>query len=140
MEDKTEENLLKDSEEMIARIIALLAPNGVKRVKIDILSLQFEGSNHDDIRPYVGLFLDAMEWLIAENIVRHTDRDLSGVYSQCCITSYGFALLGQKLVGAKDNETVGKAVRNVNDDSASYANAGNLLGGLLGAFTKSIGG
>ncbi len=139
MTEEQKTNLLKDSEEMIARIVALLAPNGVKRVEIDILSLGFEGSNHSDIGPYVGLFHDAMEWLIAKNIIRHTGRDLSGMYYQCCITSYGFALLGQKLVGAKDNETVGKAVRNVNDDSASYANAGNLLGGLLGAFTKSMG-
>jgi hypothetical protein len=134
MTDKKENNTLIKSEEMIASIISYLVPNGVKRVEIDIDSLEIENLQSSDL----ALFIDAMQWLIAENIIRHTDADLSGMYYQCCITSYGFALLGQKFVDAKENETVGKAVKNVSEDNASYANIGNLLGGLLGAFTKSI--
>ena len=52
------------------------------------------------------------------------------------LTAKGYALLSQEF---QPGLNLLGAVRHVNSSGQGYANAGELIGGILGAFTKSLG-
>ncbi|MEY8827951.1 hypothetical protein AB9K34_06000 [Sedimentitalea sp. XS_ASV28] len=132
-------NTLEKSERMVASIVAFLAERGVERTDFSVAEIGFELTREND-----QLFSDAMIWLSAEGIIRSNDRidyvagkDNETVAISFSLTSFGFKLLSETYEGEL---TLGQAVSKTNSSGVGYANVGNLLGGLLGSFTKSVSG
>jgi hypothetical protein len=126
---------LRESELCVAKLVAKLAENGVMKT-----DLTHENVDIDD----PDLFVDALTWLRHEGIAFSTDThhfyggtEGKPIASGFRLTSKGFNLLSESYDG---DLTLGQAIRRSSESGQGYANAGNLLGGLLGAFTKSVGG
>ncbi len=86
-------------------------------------------------------FIEAIRWLQAENLVRTSAMpaifgDPADVEVRVVLTSNGFGLLGKSF---GNGETIGSAVKNAGGGNG-YAKAGELIGGILGAFTNTIAG
>ncbi|MEQ9260308.1 MAG: hypothetical protein RIG84_14565 [Roseovarius sp.] len=128
-----EYDTLPESEEMVAKIVSFLAERGVRQSDVSAQVLGYTQDNQVDV-----LFANAMKWLIDEGIVRQTalHETQGGMAKGCVLTSRGFALLAQPFEGSL---TLGTAIRKTAESGAGYSNVGDLLGGLLGGFTKSLG-
>ncbi|WP_090732807.1 hypothetical protein [Paracoccus homiensis] len=130
---------LARSEEMVARIVAHLAPYGVQRTTFGSKELGYESGNETRL-----LFIDAMNWLQNEGVVFSSEKIkfMNGtsegeVYAlRFVLTSKGYKLLSSRFNG---DLTLGQAITKVNASGEGYANLGDLVGGLLGGFTKSMG-
>lgn len=131
---EAEPDWLVESEQIIAQILNLLAKRGVRKTEICAQDVSKNGSSDSDIE----LFDDAIFWLRHEGIIRF-DQYTVDSFVDCTLTAYGFAILGQKLHGGFENETVGKAVKRISSNGARLSQAGDFIGGLLGGLTKSLG-
>ena len=127
-------DLVADSERMIAAILEELAKRGVKRDDLNLAHVGFEGSRENML-----LFVDAMRWLEEEGVIRSNEKHKfmlsNGEALGFTLTSLGYRLLSQRFDGEL---TLGQAIQNTNSSGTGYANVGNLLGGLLGSFTKTL--
>ncbi|MFD1881972.1 hypothetical protein [Paracoccus pacificus] len=125
---------LQKSEAVIARILAHVAENGLQPSELTNDTLELDA----EMAPF---FVACYDWLEAEGIVRSTNisRTLNGhIYvTNPAITAYGFRLLGQGVSLGGENTTLGAAVKEVST-GRSFSQIGELIGGILGAFTKSI--
>ncbi|MBN8185359.1 hypothetical protein JF540_01525 [Salipiger thiooxidans] len=128
---------LADSETMIASLVAYLAEQGVRRSEFTVLDLGLEAD-----RENVSLFIDALKWLASEGIVRSQDThefysvsEGDTAASGFTLTSYGFALLQQPFLGEL---TLGGAIKKAQGSGSGYSGIGDLVGGILGGFTKSL--
>lgn len=120
---------LIESERLIGAILSKLSRSGVKRVS---LSAQEFGVDRHFLQ-------DAVIWLSREKLIKADGGHFDG-YLQCALTAKGFSLLGQTFRIDGGEVHLVEAVRRVGSGEESYAKAGNFFGGLLGAFTKSVGG
>ena len=132
------EPVLVQSEQIIAAIVRYLAEQGVKRQDFSLEDLNLPGHVDDD------LFGDALLWLEGEGIVRNTvthefylGQNGRTMASGFTLTSLGFSLLNEKIDG---DLTLGSAIKQTSESGQGYANVGQLIGGLLGSFTKSVSG
>jgi len=130
------ETSLQKSELVISKILEALLETGLQHgtwLKFEKLDLSEE---------YEPFFDGCCVWLLEEGIVRcsNTQQALGGGVGMInpMITSYGFAILDQKLTIAQSDVRVGQAVREVARGSRNYAGVGDFIGGILGGFTKSI--
>lgn len=128
---------LAESEEMVAKILNYLAQRGVRLTDVSVLELGYPKDNKLEV-----LFANAINWLINEGVVRQRAlHEIQGgtqhesVARNCVLTSKGFALLSKPFKGSL---TLGAAVRETAEGGPGYSNIGELLGGLLGGFTKTI--
>ena len=125
------------SELIVARILSVISDNGLQD-----FSLGFEDFKLDDgFEPF---FDTCVKWLADEGIIRFSELipdcdDGPWTVSNPVLTSYGYSLLNKPLLGGKDGETVGTAVKTASEKGTSYAGIGDFIGGLLGGFTKSMG-
>jgi hypothetical protein len=109
--------------------------------------LDFSALGLDD--EYFPFFATCFTWLSNEGLVR-ADRvtvvpedgeDVANdlyVYNPT-LTSHGFAMLGQKVKIGETITTLGDAVESRSVGEPSGWQIGDLVGGILGGFTKSIG-
>jgi hypothetical protein len=127
---------LVDSERLIAQMITRFAENGVMSEIVSSKTF-FEEPTQDNITAFV----EAIRWLRDENLVRTTAMPAiiggpTEIEVRVVLTSNGFALLGKSF---GNGESIGNAVKKAGTGQG-YANVGELVGGILGAFTKSISG
>ena len=125
---------LEESEYLVARMITRFAENGVLSEEVSTGTF-FENPTQNDVTAFV----EAVRWLQAEGLIRTSAMPAIvgqpvDIPVRVVLTSDGFALLGRKL---GSGESIGSAVKNASD-GRGYSNAGELIGGILGAFTKSI--
>ena len=127
---------LQKSEVVIARILQILVESGIQAWQIEFEELELD----EDFRPF---FVPCAKWLRDEGIVRVSEiAEFSGgaTILHPVITAFGLHKLGMS-VSFSDSEKInlGDAVRDVSQRKAPYAQLGDLVGGILGGFTKSIG-
>ncbi|MDK3075111.1 hypothetical protein QO034_18645 [Sedimentitalea sp. JM2-8] len=131
------ENEIAQSEHMVSSIVSKLAARGVRRTELTLSELGYENNEEN-----TDLFIDAVKWLESEGIIRsgekydfYANSKNETVASGFTVTSFGFALLQQPFDG---NLTLGAAIEKVRSDGSGYSKIGDLVGGLLGGFTKTI--
>lgn len=123
------------SERMVTKIVAHFAEQGVIREDLNLEKLGYEPSEAT-----ANLFVDAMSWLSNEGII-NTNQKLAFTMGSSpralgfTLTSKGYAMLASPFEGEL---TLGAAIKHAQRTGQGYSNVGELLGGLLGAFTKSI--
>jgi hypothetical protein len=124
------------SEVVIAKILEKIMEFGLQNADLEYSELELDES----YRPF---FTTCCDWLIDEGLIRtvkhvkflNNTSELYGVV----LTSYGFAVLGQKIAGLDKEIAVSEAVKQVADNKAGLSQYGDFFGGLLGGFTKSLG-
>ncbi len=129
------ENLEK-SELVIARILDKLIEYGFQHSSLKLEEIELGDS-------YSSFWIPCCDWLCDEGIIRVSDHtkffDGSSILQNPVLTAYGISLLGRTIGPVDDARNLQSAVREVSSTRVSYASVGELFGGLLGAFTKSIG-
>ncbi len=124
------------SELVIARLLTMIADNGLQGSEIGFDDLELE----EDFQPYFDV---SVRWLIDEGVIRVSElAELMGgtaILLNPVVTSYGYSCLNQRLLIKGKDMTVGGAVQEVSKQGTSYSGFGDFLGGLLGGFTKSMG-
>ncbi|WP_291735190.1 hypothetical protein [Leisingera sp. F5] len=129
---------LPKSELVIAKILELLMDWGIQETQLEFTEL---GLSED----YASHFFPCVEWLRDEGIIRtgkiskYLDGNAAGIVSSPVLTSYGLAALGHKVKVGEIEEQLSQAVKDVSSGGKSYSQIGDLVGGILGGFTKSIG-
>ena len=131
------ENDLQRSEAMVAIILGLLLERGIRSDGVSFRDLKAE----TELQSF---FVPCMRWLKAESLIRYTTEkeyghDKGVVFFDPCLTSRGFAVMGDKFVIANRDISVGQAVKEISKDGASFSRLGDFFGGVLGGFTKSMG-
>lgn len=128
---------LQKSELVISKVLELLFDFGLQQGT----RLSFE--DLDLPKEYGPIYNGCCTWLIEEGIIRcaNTSQSMGGNLSMISpmITSNGFALLDQPFVIGDEQMRVSQAVKEVSGGQKNYAGIGDLVGGLLGGFTKSMG-
>lgn len=128
---------LQKSEKLIADILLKLAENGVRKTNIGT-----PGFWAKPTVPDADFFENAIEWLVSDGVIQ-SEGIMTGsegpheLYSECVLTSYGFKVLERDFGG--DGTKLAVAIKNTSEGGRSYANIGDLFGGILGGFTKSMG-
>lgn len=129
------ENLEK-SELVIARILDKLIEYGFQHSTLNLEEIELDDS-------YSSFWITCCDWLIDEGIIRVSDHTKyiagSSILQNPVLTAYGISLLGRTIGPVDDARNLQSAVKEVSSTRVSYASAGELFGGLLGAFAKSIG-
>lgn len=128
-------NKREQSGVLISRLLTRLADNGVVGEELSTYDLFDHPPSNDDVRLYV----DTILWLEAEGVIR-TDGGSQGGRSnelvyEIVLTSFGFSLLEKKLDG---DLSLGSAAKKVASGGPNLAGFGDLVGGILGGFTKSV--
>jgi len=120
---------------LISRLLDRLAENGVVADNLSTYDLFNPPPSDADVQLYLG----TIKWLEAEGVIR-TDggcqggRDNELVY-EIVLTSRGFSLLERRLT---NNLTLGGAIQKLARSESGLAGLGDLIGGVLGGFTKSV--
>lgn len=124
------------TEIIVAKILSRLAENGTSKCTVDVPYIDPENTLEIDKKA----FLDALDWLESEGLIR-CGRGWLGLVGRddCVLTSYGFAVLGQPFGKGKEPATVEEeAARIDRSNGLDGGKVGDFLGGLIGGFTKSI--
>jgi hypothetical protein len=124
-----------DSELLLAKLMTRLEESGVRQLDYSAYDF-FEEPLSDE---NAAVFVDLVKWLEQEGVVRCDyycagTRDMETVCN-LVLTSWGFRLLSTEL---QANLTLSQAVKQVNSAATGHAKVGELVGGLLGAFTNAI--
>ncbi len=131
-------NDLEKSELVISRILSLLMEWGIQESRLEFSELELDATE------FGSFFWPCIEWLVAEGVVRTEThhRTLGSVHSgevlNPVLTSYGLKLLGQRLSVGQEQEQLADRVKQVSKSGTNYSGIGDLVGGILGGFTKSI--
>lgn len=127
---------LEASKVIVAEMISFLEGNGVVPSTIHVSDFRPNYTTDD-----ADLFRAAVSWLVSESVVRlrgdpipDTEDDTS--HYEVVLTSFGFSALMRQLAG---DLTLRDQLRQARDGQRSWSGVGDLLGGVLGGFTKSIG-
>lgn len=129
-------NKLEESKAIVAKIIAILEANGVVP---SVLHVSNFGNEHDEDRSI--LFSSAISWLISEGVIRlkgdpiPDDTDDTWHY-EVVLTSFGFNALARNMAGTL---TLRDQLAEAKSGQRSWSSIGDLIGGVLGGFTKTIG-
>jgi hypothetical protein len=135
------ENIEK-SELVIATILRILVERGIAASEMEFSSLGLPDS-------FFPFFATCFRWLQSEGIVRaekvaamsgdDSDDAVDLYIYNPTLTSRGFTLLGQSIKVGNTETTVAKAVETRASGQTTGWQIGDLVGGVLGGFTKSIG-
>ena len=129
---------LQRSELVIAKILTLLLEWGITSCQLEFEELELD-------QDFCNCFYPCIEWLADEGVIRYSDiqRTLgsrcSGSVTNPVLTSFGFKVLGKDIELNGEKTTIAAAVQEVKSGNRDYSVVGDLLGGILGGFTKSIG-
>jgi hypothetical protein len=139
----TDRNPFGPYNELIAAILGDLQSEGLRRQALQ--SQDYEGRvSGPENRRFGDFFLDTVEWLVAENLIR------AGPYSfgkditahNVALTASALAYLNAPLDALKGQTPGDVLARNKRGDESvsNWVKAGSFLGSGLDGFTKSIGG
>lgn len=130
-----ETSKFESSSKLIAKLIFRLANYGVVVQTLKVSDV-FDSPNKEEIRLFVG----AMNWLCSEGIIRHQpsmrhdyDSEGSYIYEDVVLTSKGFNAANFVIL---DDIRVCEVAAKI--DNSGYGKAGELLGAMMGAFSKSV--
>ncbi len=127
---------LEKSQVVIARILQRLMDHGLQRGDLSFKDLQLG----EEYRPFVPTCFD---WLMQEGIVRATSSSTTsdGAFfaANPVLTAHGFAVLGKTFNTGSDEIVLAQAVTMSAQSGRSLSSLGDLIGGFLGGFTKSMG-
>lgn len=126
------QEFVERSEIVVAKIVEYFASKGV--VPFD-LSPDGIGLKSEDNT----IFYHAAIWLQSEGIIRSEGVARNGQIYKGVLTAYGYSLMGQPFKIGEETITVGSAVTCVSNGTDSFSKMGDLFGGILGGFTKSMG-
>jgi len=115
-----------------------LAKNGLSRQDFQPTELICDQDSADELNS-IDFMSDVVHWLADEGIIRFEAVLMDGEVIGATLTSKGFSALGKPAISG-DSRSLGFAVRQIQSGSGGFANVGELFGGILGAFTKSISG
>ncbi|NRB00683.1 MAG: hypothetical protein HRU32_12825 [Rhodobacteraceae bacterium] len=127
------------SETVIAAILAHLMQRGIQHGGIQFAELGLE----EDYQPF---FLPCFEWLMSEGLIRFKSSKNVGwrhggpVVLEPTLTSLGYRYLGEPMLAGDADQKLGEVVKDVAKGGENFAQFGDFFGGLLGGFTKSMGG
>jgi hypothetical protein len=124
-----------DSELLLAKLMSRLEDNGVRQLDYSVYDFFDEPVSSDN----EALFVELVKWLENEGVVRCgyycSGSRTSETVCNLVLTSWGFRLLSTEF---KANLTLSQAVHNVSSGASGHGKVGELVGGLLGAFTNAI--
>ena len=128
---------LEQSERVIAAIMLRLAETGFQHSR-----LRFENLNLSaDLEKFFDV---SVVWLMDEGIVRSASfsRSVDGPSTlyEPALTSKGLGLFGQRFLVREDTRDTGEAVAAIAKGDRSLWQIGDLVGSIIGGFTKSLGG
>lgn len=126
---------LDASRVIVAEIISSLEENGVIPSEIHVSDFRPKYTLEDS-----RLFASAVSWLAAESVIRLrgkpiADTDDDTLHYEVVLTSFGFSALARQLSG---NLTLREQLKEAREGQRTWSGVGDLLGGVLGGFTKSI--
>ena len=130
---------LEKSNLVIAKILQLAIENGLSHWSLSFKHLGLDST-------YETHFYPCLHWLEAEDLIRVGEyaRTLGGYAGgevlNVSLTSKAMALLGQEIEINGQNTSVADAVEKASKNDAGGYRIGELIGGVIGGFTKSIGG
>lgn len=129
---------LEKSNVVIAKVLQLAIENGLSHWTLSFADLGLDKS-------YSTYFYPCVEWLEAEGVVRVGEyaRTMGG-YAEGCVmnvslTARGMALLGCQIEIDGNRMSVAGAVNEASETQGGAHRIGEIIGGVLGGFTKSIG-
>ena len=126
-------DLLAESKSLVARLVDTLAKRGVVPTFISAREFYAEIGDYE-----VEVFEGAVKWLIAEGVVREAeqavpdDEDDRLLWHHLVLTSFGFRAIDRRIISELSLSS-GR-----DPDRPDRAGIGDLIGGVLGGFTKSI--
>ncbi|MCA2008023.1 hypothetical protein [Tritonibacter mobilis] len=121
----------KIQSEMIGRILEFLEDFGIEPTTI-------EGSNFVKSAEELGLLIIAMNWLIAEEIIRVDASRGEGRWIGCQLSARGMYLLGRTINIGGDFVPMREAVREAQKGSWDHTKMGDFIGGIFGGAIKSL--
>lgn len=129
------------SEVVIARILTTLSDRGIRDG-----DLEFRDFGLDE--EFADFFFPCLSWLEREGLVSFeqvarllgSPTITGAAVLTPCLTSHGYSQLGRTMTIAGNKQTMAEAVSKVSKDGRSSSVVGDFVGGLLGGFTKSMGG
>jgi hypothetical protein len=127
----------------IGRIIVHLVEKGLMRVDLessDVFDIMTERWGDEDV--VIQTFADVVHWMNDEGIIRI--RTVQGFDHGFCFSGVQLTAKGLAIIGVRQ-ESNGDSIKKIVEskpglDSAAYGKIGELVGGLLGGFTKSMAG
>lgn len=116
---------------MIGKILEILEPHGIEPISMN-------GREYTDSTEGFGLFINCMNWLIAEEIIRvHSCRG-DGRWVGCHLTAKGMHLLGRQVDIGGEMVPMRSAVKEAQHGSWDHAMLGDFLGGVFAGAIKSL--
>lgn len=129
---------LEKSNVVIAKVLQLAIENGLRHWTLSFGDLGLDKS-------YSSYFYPCVEWLEAEGLIRVGEyaRTLGG-YAEGCVmnvslTARGMALLGCPIEIDGSRMSVAGAIAKTSETSGGAYRIGEIIGGVFGGFSKSIG-
>ena len=129
--------MMEHSNLVLAKILDFAMANGVSH-----WSLSFHELALDDT--YATHFYPCIEWLEAEGLIRveHYSRVMGGIANgsvdNISLTAKGMALLGQSVTVHGIQTSLSDTVKEVSS-GRDFSKIGDLIGGIIAGFTKTIG-
>ena len=122
---------------VLAKVLDLAMNNGVSHWSLTFSDLGL-GSEYETH------FYPCIEWLETEGLIRVGEyaRTLGGIASgsveNIALTSWGMAILGQRVEINGHNEQLSSAIKKVSEGRVDYNRVMDAIGGLLGGIIKSV--
>ncbi|MDO5370823.1 hypothetical protein [Paracoccus sp. (in: a-proteobacteria)] len=139
-QDEDPADYLAESKSLVARLVARLAERGLIPTTLSVRDF------FDDCGDFeIALFDGVTAWLLDEGVIRQTDAAIGDdederiVWKTLVLTSFGFGSLDRKLDGGLTLGEAMKSASSSNRSDRSWSSVGDLIGGVLGGFTKSLG-
>ncbi|MCG7627319.1 hypothetical protein MHM88_05835 [Epibacterium sp. MM17-32] len=116
---------------MIGKILELLEPHGIEPISVN-------GNDLTSDKEELGLFINSMNWLIKEEIIR-VDR-YQGItrWVGCHLSAKGMYLLGRQINIGGDLVPMRSALKEAQSGTWDHAKFGDFIGGVFGGVFKSI--
>ncbi|MBR0936683.1 hypothetical protein [Bradyrhizobium jicamae] len=120
---------------MVGRVVAKFVSTGLAAHNIDTRGVtQFLGTQEDE-----PTFAAVLTWMLDEDIIRarHVSRTINGPIhlSGAQLTAKGLAIVKQPLA---NGDTVEKRIQAADGGNSTWANIGDLIGGIAGGLIKSV--
>ena len=129
---------LQKSNVVIAKVLHLTMEHGLSH-----WALQFSDLGLD--QSFETHFFPCLEWLESEGLIRvgSTSRTMGGLangqVNNVALTARGMLVLGAQFEVAGKRETVSSMVEKTSAGGPDGFRIGEVIGGIIGGFTKSIG-
>ena len=125
------------TEYVLAKILQHLSERGVRHGLLTVSDLML------DKEIYGNFFGPCLKWLEAEGLIRTNEIveyvNEPAVALDPCLTSIGMNVLEQEITVGNTREKLSETVEKVSNEQTGLHKIGDLISGILGGFTKSIG-